>query len=573
MANSPTSDNSLLAKFKADYWAVPQSQFALAYSKALLSSDASTRDAQIEAVLKQYGYDTLTSSEIDSITNPNDMPPSPSPSPPASRPTTPTPQDPTSPPSTTPDTTGASNWIFLAFAGTYNVNSGGFPTSTIQAIVGKDGTLNLGSSQTPLQATVLMDAQDSPWVQWNVTPNLEWYIAEFSSNFDTTLNSTVRELTGFHCVVASGGAQTNTPIKAQCTSLRPHIQTKDQASQFFGSSDTWVGVAFTGLLLLGLNRFVRHMSQEAEKTKETQEKAQNIYQERLEVISDIARKGAHIAAEESLSMTNEPERKELHDKIKQSVKTVVDNYYANGAHDPPNVNDDAVALTQSCQKAAASALADWSSVIIDSNPSGLQAQVVDYMQDHKLMDAADLKKTSGYFKKAVGQKVLTAYKKATGAKGSATAGIDAMTMNYLKLELFKRQMGSLATRIQTGATNVTAAAKAVEEAQTDYDQKAQKAETSKEAWQKLVDQATQAANKDDAQLKEDLAEAQASYETAKDSAADAATALDKEKTAQTTLKETQETMENEQKESESSHATLEKETKSVEGNMEEHFIE
>ncbi|KAF5618345.1 hypothetical protein F52700_12294 [Fusarium sp. NRRL 52700] len=573
MVSSPTTDSSLLAKFKADYWAVPESQFALAYSNALLSSDASTRDTQIEAVLKQYGYDSLTSSEIDSITNPNDMPPSPSPSPPSSRPTSPTPQDPTSPPTTAPDTTGASNWVFLAFSGTYNVNSGGFPASTIQVIVGKDGTLNLGSSQTLLQPTVLMDSQESPWVQWDVTPNVEWYIAEFSSNFDTTLNSTVRELTGFHCIVASGGAQTNTPIQAQCTSLKPHIETKHQASQFFGSSDTWVGVAFTGLLILGLNRFVRHMSQEAEKTKEAQEKAQNIYQERLEVISDIARKGAHIAAGESLSMTNEPERKELHDKIKQSVKTVVDNYYANGQHNPPNVNDDAVALTKKCQKAAASALADWSSVIIDSNPSSLQAQVADYMQDHKLMDPADVKKTSGYFTKAISQHVLTAYKRATGAKGSATAGIDAMTMNYLKLELFKRQMGSLATRIQTGATNIIAASKAVEEAQTDYDQKSQKAETSKEAWQKLVEQATEATNQDNAQFKEDLAQAENSYETAKNSTADAATALDKEKAAQTTLKETQESMENEQKESESSHATLERETRSVEGNMEERLIE
>jgi hypothetical protein len=42
-----------------------------------------------------------------------------------------------------------------------------------------------------------MDAQGSPWVQWDITPNIEWYIVEFSSDFSKSLSTTVRELTVF----------------------------------------------------------------------------------------------------------------------------------------------------------------------------------------------------------------------------------------------------------------------------------------------------------------------------------------------------------------------------------------
>ncbi|WZH44137.1 hypothetical protein QYS62_005153 [Fusarium acuminatum] len=460
--SNPTSGASLLAKFQADYWANPPSAFALAYSKALLSPVSSTRDAEVDAVLNQYGYESLTQAQIDSVISPNDTLDSPFSSPSSSRPTSPTPsQNSAAPPTTQPDTMGASSWIFLAFGGSYNVTSDSFPAATTEVVVGQDGTLNLGTNQSKLNSTVLMDSQDKPWVQWDVTPNVEWYIAQFSASFDSKLNSTVRNLNGFHCVVGSDNQSTNTPISAQCSTLKPDIKTK-------------------------------------------------------------------------------------------------------------NVTAATSALTKSCQEAAAGAVRDWSTVIVESNPSSLNNEVSDYMADHNLMNPSDVERTSGYFLKAVDQKVLAAYKKVAGAKGSMSAGLNAISANYLQLELLKRQMGGLTAKIQNSAETAEAG---VNSAHTTVEEAEQRASQSKAAWDKLVEQVNSTDSKADnyGQLKKDEALASEAAEADKTAALTAAKDLQAAKDAQSQATEDAKAWQNEKDQSEENHSKLEEQIKHMEKGVTGHL--
>ncbi|KAH7239938.1 uncharacterized protein BKA55DRAFT_678346 [Fusarium redolens] len=514
MAACSVSNSDLLAKFQAAYWATPQSPFSLAYSKALLSPDASTRDTQINAVLKEYGYDSLTGSQINSITNTDNLSPSSTASvAPNSTPAKSPSPIPTSPPITTPDTTGASAYIFLAFTGSYNVTSDGFPDSTDKVVVSTAGTLDLGSSQPPLKPTVLIDDQSKNWVRWNVKPDSEWYIVIFSSTIDTKLGSTIREMDGFHCVVDPGGRQTNTPISAQCPTLKPHIgNSMSEFMAFLSQPITWAGLTFTGLLMLGMNRAKHKME-----SHEASEKERAVYQERLGVINDVARKGADIAAKESISGASPAERMELHDRMRQSVRDIVQKFYDDPANRTVDANAATTALTQEYKKAAADALRGWSKqVVVAGNRSDLSKYVTSYMDEHNLMAQGDRDKTSAIFLEAIDHRAMKAYKGATKASGSPEAAFDAVADKYLKLALINHQLESLGSKLQSSTRNIATAEAELIRARSDLQTKQQTSQERHTAWQNLVAQIREAtANKQrTTELEEQEKQAKAAYSNA-----------------------------------------------------------
>ncbi|KAF4434165.1 hypothetical protein F53441_13718 [Fusarium austroafricanum] len=557
MATSVPFNSGLLAKFKADYFATPQSPFQQAYSKALLSTDASVRDGKIDAALKQYGYESLTQSQIDSISNPS-----------SALPAATAANTPPSPPDTHPDTEDAKAWIFLAFTGSYNINSDGFPDGAIEVVVGTDGTLDFGLGQTPLKSIVLADDQNNPWVQWNATQS-EWYMVQFTSKFDKALGSVIREIGGFHCVVSTDGKQINTPIKAQSTSLKPHhLNSEEEFKALLSQHFTWAGIAFAGLLMLGINR-AKHYKE----SREAKEKEEGIYKERLEVIQDITRKGADIAAKESLKSANTVERKELHTRMREAIQNIVQKYYENPANAGVDRDAAASALTQECKTAAATVLRGWPKEIADGHPSKLKNEVDSYMKDNNLMATADRAKMSEYFSTAVDQTALKAFKSATDASGSPGAGLDAVAENYLQLGLLNHQLKSIGSRLQASPGNIAAADTALKEAKDRAAQKTETANTSRDAWTNLVDQIKEAKekNQDTTALEEDKQKAETEYQAAKASAEQAEKEVTEKETEHQRVTKEQTSLKEEEEEGNGKRSKMEEETGETEKRVTEHL--
>ncbi|EXL91483.1 hypothetical protein NOF04DRAFT_17863 [Fusarium oxysporum II5] len=571
MATSSTFKNELLAKFQAAYWAAPQSPFSLAYSNALLSTDASTRDAEIDTVMKEFGYDSLTGSQINRITNTDNLSPVPAASvAPNSTPAKSSSPIPTSPPITTPDTTGASAYIFLAFTGSYNVTSDGFPDSTNEVIVNTAGTLDLGTSQPPLKPEVLIDDQNKNWVQWEVKPDSEWYIVTFSSTVDTKLGSTFREMDGFRCVVDSGGKQTNTPISAQCPTLKPKIgNSLSEFMAFLQQPYTWAGLSFAGAVMLCLNRY-KHKTE----SHEASEKEKAVYQERLGVINDIARKGADIAAKDSISEATPAERMELHNRMRQSVKNIVQEFYDKPANRTADFNAATTALSQECKKAAADALRGWSNeVVVAGNCSDLSKYVTSYMDEHNLMAPEDREKTSAIFLEAIDHRAMKAYKGATKASGSPEAAFDAVADKYLKLALINHQLEGLGSKLQTSTGNIATAEAELNMARLDLRRKQQTSQDTHTAWQNLVDQVREAtaSKQNTTELEEQERQARAAYNIAEVSEDEAQKHVSTQETAHKKAMDDETRWKSEQEKGEEERNKLEGETQNTENGVMKHL--
>ncbi|KAL5591223.1 hypothetical protein FOVSG1_010112 [Fusarium oxysporum f. sp. vasinfectum] len=571
MAASSASNNDLLAKFQAAYWAAPQSPFSLAYSKALLSTDASTRDTQIDTIMKEFGYDSLTVSQINRITNTDNLSPLPAASVvPNSTPAKSSSPIPTSLPITMPDTTGTSTYIFLAFTGLYRVTSDGFPGSTNEVIVSTAGTLDLGSSQLPLKPKVLIDDQNKNWIQWDVTTDYEWYIVTFSSTVDTKFGSTIREMDGFHCVIDSGGKQTNTPVSAQCSTLKPKIgNSTSEFMAFLSQPYTWAGLSFAGAVMLCLNRY-KHKTE----SHEASEKEKAVYQERLAVINDIARKGADIAAKESISEATPAERMKLHDRMRQSIKNIVQEFYKNPANRTADVNTAATALSEQCKKAAADALRGWSNeVVVAGNRSDLSKYVTSYMDEHNLMNPEDREKISAIFLDAIDHRAMKAYKGATTASGSPEAAFDAVADKYLKLALINHQLEGLGSKLQTSTGNIATAEAELNRARLDLQTKQQRSQNTHTAWQNLVDQVREATAREQltTELEQQERQARAAYNTAEASEDEAQKYVFTQERAHKKAMDDETRWKGEQEKGEEERNNLEGETQNTENGVVKHL--
>ncbi|KPM41420.1 hypothetical protein AK830_g5115 [Neonectria ditissima] len=519
-SSSDSGSQALLAEFRTAYFDNPPSPLAIAYNKALQITDTDRRQAAVEAVLQQFGYSSLTDSDVDSIINPRDGPNSP----PPSRPTSPTPtspaSDPNAPPATTPDTTNAGSWIFPSYAGSYNVTSDGFLASTTAVVVRYDGSLDLGSTPpTKLKSTVVVDDQHIFWVRWDVKAGTEWYLVRFSQHFNTTLNSTVRELIGFHCVVAAGSPQANTPVSAECPQIK--VSTSSTTTTSINNPYVIAGLSLLGLVIL--RSVVKSIKEghEGGKTPAQVLKEQKRYQERAKVVKGIAKQGQAQAAEDSLKLSDPAERQMLHTDMQFAIKKVVDNYFAkpaNASQDPGSAAT-TEALKGLCETQVSGVLKDWCSDITRSHPSGLDNHVLSYLDTADLIDAKELAEIKVNVSNEAVKQVMEAFNRITGATGHTNTGFNTVVGKYLQLNLVTRQLNSIQAKLVANGQSLKDAATALATAKEQLVEKNQKAE-------QVAQQLSNKENENETALKAELETANEDVKKAKDAVKEKITAQD-----------------------------------------------
>ncbi|KAJ4244602.1 hypothetical protein NW762_014458 [Fusarium torreyae] len=482
MSTSTSPDPSQLAKFRADYFAIPISEFTSAINKAMLAAVPTTRHNHVKAILEQYSYDSLTELDIESIFYPRDI------------------------------------------------------------LVGYDGSLDLGSSlSTKLSSTIVIDNQSDYWTQWNVTAGKEWYIAQFSTNFNTTLQSTATTISGFHCVVDTNGQQTNTPVSAECSQIKANTgDNESDVEKFFKEPRLDAAIALTGLMLLKY-WYKRHKgtAEGNPPPPSTVQEEANCYEERVKIITQIASIGENHAAEESLAQSRPAERQELHTEMQAAIKRAVDLYFAKSASvdlEPTQATVVTPELSTSCQDAVSSVLSSWCSTIVNNHPSGLQQYVISYMVTECLMTSQDLQEIGTNVLGCTKDNVFRAFDVATETNGHG-AGFEAAIGKYLQLELAKRQLNAIQTKLLNDGKSVEDAAAALSSANQDVEAKGllaqDLAEKYVQAQKNASDTAALQAAKTASQNAEAAAEAAQTDATAKKAALQTAeyqnTALQKEK--------------------------------------------